>query len=256
MDTQQQKSWNALLVGDSCLDIYHYGVCERMSPEAPVPVFRETRQETKLGMSDNVRLNLESLGIDVFHQCNTEKIRKHRFIEENYNQQLFRYDQGENASLKPMLPMVFENFDAVVVSDYNKGFITPETFKMLQEQLDPSIPIFVDSKKKDLRIFKNCIIKINESEAERGILDSAQEVVVTLGGRGSLWKNQIFKTEKVDVYDVCGAGDVFLAGLVYGFLKHRDMSKAIALANKCASLSVTKMGTYVLTKDDINDLCI
>jgi len=227
-----------------------------MSPEAPIPVFKETSQDIKLGMSDNVRLNLESLGIDVFHQCNTEKIRKHRFIEENYNQQLFRYDQGENASLKPMLPMVFENFDAVVVSDYNKGFITPETFKMLQEQLDPSIPIFVDSKKKDLRIFKNCIIKINESEAERGILDSAQEVVVTLGGHGALWKNQIFKTEKVDVYDVCGAGDVFLAGLVYGFLKHRDMFKAIALANKCASLSVTKMGTYVLTKSDINDLCI
>ena len=47
MDTQQQKSWNVLLVGDSCLDIYHYGVCERMSPEAPVPVFRETKKEKK-----------------------------------------------------------------------------------------------------------------------------------------------------------------------------------------------------------------
>jgi len=256
MDTQQQKSWNVLLVGDSCLDVYHYGVCERMSPEAPVPVFKETRQETKLGMSGNVRLNLESLGADVFHHHNTEKIKKHRFIENNYNQQLFRYDEGENITIKPMLPLTFGNFDAVVVSDYNKGFITPGSFRLLQEQLNPLVPIFVDSKKKDLRIFKNCIIKINESEVKRGTIDPTQEVVVTLGGHGALWKNQIFKTEKVDVYDVCGAGDVFLAGLVYGFLKHRDIPKAIVLANKCASLSVTKMGTYVLTKSDINDLCI
>ena len=80
--------------------------------------------------------------------------------------------------------------------------------------------------------------------------------MVTLGGLGARWAEQIFKTEKVDVYDVCGAGDVFLSALVYGYLRYRDMPEAIILANKCASLSVTKMGTYVLTKEDINDLCI
>jgi len=257
MDIQQQKSWNVLLVGDSCLDIYHYGICERMSPEAPIPVFREIRQETKLGMSSNVKLNLESFGINVVHFSNSEKIRKHRFIESSYNQQLFRYDEGENVIVKPLNPVGnFGPFDAVVISDYNKGFITPESFMTLQQRLGLSIPIFVDSKKKDLRIFRNCIMKINESEEERGMLDSAQEVVVTLGGLGARWADQLFETEKVDVYDVCGAGDVFLASLVYGYLKHEDMSAAIVLANKCASRSVTKMGTYVLSKEDINDLCI
>ena len=95
MDIQQQKFWNILLVGDSCEDIYHYGVCDRMSPEAPVPVFRELRQEVRQGMSSNVKLNLQSFGMKVEHVHNSEKIRKHRFIEEKYNQQLFRYDQGE-----------------------------------------------------------------------------------------------------------------------------------------------------------------
>jgi D-beta-D-heptose 7-phosphate kinase/D-beta-D-heptose 1-phosphate adenosyltransferase len=257
MDIQQQKSWNVLLVGDACEDIYHYGVCERMSPEAPVPVFKETSQEVKQGMSSNVKLNLESLGINVVHFHNSEKIRKHRFIEGNYNQQLFRHDEGENITIKPLKPVgSIGPFDAVVVSDYDKGFITPDSFITLQERLNPSIPIFVDSKKKDLRVFKNCIIKINESEAKRGTLDPTQEVVVTLGGLGARWTSQIFKTEKVDVYDVCGAGDVFLAGLVYGYLKYGNMPEAITLANKCASLSVTKMGTYVLTRENINDLCI
>ena len=82
MDTQQQKSWNILLVGDSCEDVYHYGICDRMSPEAPVPVFKELRREIKQGMSSNVKLNLESFGIKVEHVRNSEKIRKHRFIEE------------------------------------------------------------------------------------------------------------------------------------------------------------------------------
>ena len=256
MDTQQQKSWNVLLVGDACEDVYHYGICERMSPEAPVPVFKETSRETKQGMSSNVRLNLESFGINVTHWHNHEKIRKHRFIEERYNQQLFRYDEGENTPVQPLQPTILGRFDAVVVSDYNKGFITSQSFKVLQEQLSPSIPIFVDSKKDNLTCFKNCIIKINESEATKAVTDSTQEVVVTLGGSGARWKDVVYETEKVDVFDVCGAGDVFLASLVYCYLYRRHIPAAIRLANKCASLSVTKMGTYVLTKEDINDLCI
>jgi len=256
MDIQQQKFWNILLVGDSCEDIYHYGVCDRMSPEAPVPVFRELRQEVRQGMSSNVKLNLKSFGMKVEHVHNSEKIRKHRFIEEKYNQQLFRYDQGEEKKVYPLLPRMSRGYDAVVVSDYNKGFVTPDTFEFLKDQLPHGMPVFVDSKKQDLTCFKNCIIKINESEAHKAIIDPTQEVVVTLGASGARWKDSIYKTEKVDVFDVCGAGDVFLASLVYGYLKHGDMSKAINIANKCASLSVTKMGTYVLTTEDINDLCI
>jgi bifunctional ADP-heptose synthase (sugar kinase/adenylyltransferase) len=256
MDTQQQKSWNVLLVGDTCEDVYHYGVCERMSPEAPVPVFKELRQEIRQGMSSNVKLNLESLGIKVEHVHNSEKIRKHRFIEEKYNQQLFRYDQGEEKTIYPLLPRMSRGYDAVVVSDYNKGFVTPDTFKFLKDQLPPGMPVFVDSKKQDLTCFKECIIKINESEAYKAVLDPTQEVVVTLGASGARWREQVYKTEKVDVFDVCGAGDVFLASLVYGYLKHKSIADAIEIANKCASLSVAKMGTYVITREDINDLCI
>ena len=47
MDTQQQKKFNILLVGDNCIDCYQYGTIDRISPEAPVPVFKFSRQETK-----------------------------------------------------------------------------------------------------------------------------------------------------------------------------------------------------------------
>ena len=86
MAIPQQESWKILLIGDSCKDIYHYGVCERMSPEAPVPVLKQIRVEKKEGMSSNVKLNLESFGMDVLHFHNLEIIKKHRFVDSRYNQ--------------------------------------------------------------------------------------------------------------------------------------------------------------------------
>jgi len=62
MDTQQLKSFKILLIGDNCLDVYRYGSVDRISPEAPVPVFKFSHEETKPGMAGNVARNLEALG--------------------------------------------------------------------------------------------------------------------------------------------------------------------------------------------------
>lgn len=257
MDIQQQKSFKVLLVGDACLDMYHYGTCERMSPEAPVPVFKKEREEIRFGMSHNVKLNLESFGLQVTHYHNSEKIVKHRFIEDKYKQQIFRCDEGESITLTPMVIEIKEQYDAIVVSDYNKGFVTDKAFYNFLQQIDSSTPVFVDSKKQDLSIFKNCYVKINEHEHKKADLSHIQEenLIVTLGGKGAIWNGEVYPTKQVDVYDVCGAGDVFLSALVFGYLKFGTMERAIPIANKCAAFSVTKNGTYVLTKENINDLC-
>ena len=76
MDTRQQESWKILLIGDRCEDVYHYGTCDRLSPEAPVPILKECRIEYKMGMSSNVKMNLESFGFDTIHFHNTEIIKK------------------------------------------------------------------------------------------------------------------------------------------------------------------------------------
>ena len=258
MVTQQQKLFKILLVGDACVDMYHYGVCERMSPEAPVPVFKKLREEVRLGMSHNVKLNLESFGLEVTHFHNQEKIIKHRFIEDRYSQQLFRYDEGENLKLSSMRLNIKERYDAVVISDYNKGYITRESVRELLEQLDHSTPVFVDSKKKDLSVFQNCYIKINEIEYNKADLShiDKKNLIVTLGGKGAMWKGETYSAKEVDVYDVCGAGDVFLSALVYGFLSSGSIPQAIDMANKCAALSVSKLGTYVLTTKDLINLGI
>jgi|7_EtaG_2_1085326.scaffolds.fasta_scaffold00028_52 D-beta-D-heptose 7-phosphate kinase/D-beta-D-heptose 1-phosphate adenosyltransferase len=258
MDTQQQEYYNIDLIGDSCEDVYHYGTCHRLSPEAPVPILKESNSFSMKGMSWNVRLNLESFGLFVVHYTNEEKIRKHRFIDKRYNQHLLRWDEGEEKKLKPFnLNLISANKvpNAVVISDYNKGFLPSEMCKRIvshYRSIDPAIPIFVDTKKTDLSCFEGCYIKINEKEYSN--IESrprGSKFIVTLGERGAKYQDSIYPTETVEVFDVCGAGDVFLSSLVYGFLKHEDMRKAIRIANKLASISVSHMGTYVLTPEDI-----
>jgi rfaE bifunctional protein kinase chain/domain len=59
---QRLQSARVLVVGDAMLDRYLYGSVDRISPEAPVPVVRVTRQEERLGGAANVALNIKSLG--------------------------------------------------------------------------------------------------------------------------------------------------------------------------------------------------
>tara|TARA_R110002020_G_scaffold130148_1_gene291287 strand:- start:33769 stop:34524 length:756 start_codon:yes stop_codon:yes gene_type:complete len=248
-----------LLIGDSCEDVYHYGVCERLSPEAAVPVMREIYTETAPGMSANVLLNLKAFGIDVEHITNEHKIEKHRFIDSRYNQHLLRYDTGERATLPHLnLEKVDSDtlYDAIVISDYNKGFLRDSDCREICAAFKDT-PIFVDTKKNNLTCYNNCVIKINEKEYKNITQKpNLAEFVVTLGDRGASYNDTVYHTHPVEVFDVCGAGDVFLSALVYGYLQTNSMAESIKLANKCASLSVSKMGTYVLTQDDINDLCV
>ena len=64
----------------------------------------------------------------------------------------------------------------------------------------------------------------------------------------------IFQPQVVKVFDVCGAGDTFLAALVVEFLKTRNMQTAIEFANKAAAIAVSNFGTYILTKEDVNEI--
>ena len=63
-----------LVIGDSCIDKFIYGSCERICPEAPVPVFNPLSSTENMGMAGNVKNNLEALGIECDIITNKEKI--------------------------------------------------------------------------------------------------------------------------------------------------------------------------------------
>lgn len=262
MDTQQRKSYNILLIGDSCIDRYHYGECKRLSPEAPVPVLRHVRTVEQPGMVLNVEANLKAFPAQVDILTNPEALTKERFVDIRSKQHLLRCDFGESNILEPMSLEVqgrcsFDQYDAIVISDYDKGYLSAEVIQGLMKRRSTETPIFVDTKKSDLSIFKDCIIKINEAEYCRLLnKGDSNDIIVTLGEEGVKWRQQIFPTTKVEVFDVSGAGDTFLAALVYGFLESDSLERALMFANSCASVVVQKSGTYAITAEDIlkNDI--
>ena len=241
-----------LLLGDSCEDEYIYGSCDRISPEAPVPVMKLGRVETKSGMASNVCLNLQAFSLDITFLTNTEKITKTRFIDEGSNYQILRVDNEER--IKPlMIPVMVDSFDAVVISDYDKGYLTTE--KIFEIVESSSCPVFIDSKKSILPNKNNCFVKINDKEF--GNLDQRHPIdnlIVTKGSEGCIYNNTLYPAEKVKVFDVVGAGDTFLSALVFGYLRYQDINQAIMLGNRAAAIAVQHTGTYVLSQTDINGL--
>ena len=246
---QQQKQFKILLIGDSCTDEYVYGVCERLNPEAPVPILKFNKKETKKGMAWNVRENLMSFGIEVFIITNEESITKTRYIDERYNQQFLRVDN--EPLLKPMdYELPEEKFDALVISDYDKGFLSTEKVFELVEWFDG--PVFIDSKKTKLPK-KSCFVKINDLEYNK--LDKpAKNLIITRGSKGAEYRGKLYPGEKVDVFDAVGAGDTFLSALVYFYLKCGRIETAIPYANKAAAIAVSNFGTYILTEEDVNEI--
>lgn len=245
----QQKQLKVLLIGDSCTDEYVYGSCERLNPEAPVPILKFNRKETKKGMAWNVRKNIESFGIEVYMITNQETITKTRYIDEKYNQQILRVDNEPD--LKPMnYDLPDEHFDALVISDYDKGFLSNEKVFELVEWFDG--PVFIDSKKTKLPK-QSCFVKINDLEFSK--LDNpADNLIITRGSKGAEYRGKLYPGEKVDIFDAVGAGDTFLSALVYFYLKYGKIEEAIPYANKAAAIAVSNFGTYILTKEDVNEI--
>ena len=245
---QPQKQLKILLIGDSCTDEYVYGTCERLNPEAPVPILKFKRKETTKGMAWNVRENLMSFGIEVFILTNKESIIKTRYIDEKSNQHILRVDdEGVCDPMDYELPE--DEYDALVISDYDKGFLTEKKIQELVDWFDG--PVFIDSKKTKLPK-KDCYLKINEIESK--LLKGYKNLIVTKGAGGADYNKVNYPAENTKIVDVVGAGDTFLSALVYFYLLYDRIEEAIPYANKAAAIAVQNFGTYVLTEEDVKDL--
>lgn len=245
---QQPKQFSILLVGDNCRDVYQFGIVDRISPEAPVPVF-QFRHETQLpGMAGNVARNLEALGcrVDYLHG---ETSTKTRLIDLRSKQQIVRIDNDLTST-----PITFDTeipaiYDAVVISDYNKGTVS---YELIEELIALSIPIFIDTKKTDLCRFQGAWVKINELEHSR-ITSECTGLIVTRGADGArvLHHEIDLPAPEVEVADVTGAGDTFLAALTYRYLQTQDIAEAVAFAIRASSITVQHLGCYAPTVEEI-----
>jgi D-beta-D-heptose 7-phosphate kinase/D-beta-D-heptose 1-phosphate adenosyltransferase len=240
-----------LVIGDSCTDVFVYGYCKRLCPEAPIPIFEPYRTITNQGMSGNVVANLKALGATKVELItNREQITKTRYVEEKSNQLIIRIDSNDKVSNSFDIKRVpFGDYDAVIVSDYDKGYLTYDDI----EAIPKNHPLtFIDTKKPLTEKMRGyTFIKINEVEWENckgEEYDNWQDkLIITMSERGAMYAGKTFPVNTdIEVRDLSGAGDTFVASLVVNYLKTSNIEDSIEYANENASLVVQKKGVVTI----------
>ena len=304
------KDKNILVIGDIILDHYIWGRVSRISPEAPVPVVEVTRESFLLGGAANVANNIVSLGgrasvigingqdiageglmnilrdkdvnCDGIFTENRPTTVKTRVIA--HNQQVVRFDREDKKYvdgkiLKGILAYinsVLFKYDAVIVSDYQKGMISQELIRDIVKKAKPKkIFIAVDPKVGHFDFYKGVsLITPNVMEASSGsnieIRDdktllkagrsllkklSCKAVLITRGEQGmSLFeKNKVTHIPTVarKVYDVTGAGDTVISAFTLASASGANMEEAAVIANHAAGIVVAEVGTAVSTPEQL-----
>lgn len=192
-------SKKVLVIGDLMLDHYLWGSCNRISPEAPVPIIEVSRESTLLGGCGNVVNNLKALGCSVgvisvvgedsvaleievllnqttnyiIKETNRKTSKKSRIIASH--QQVIRYDNEtiNNISEKSQsliidkLKSIIDEYDIVILSDYAKGVLTDNlTQQIISIAKDKKV--LIDPKGDDYSKYKGAyLITPNKSEAKK-----------------------------------------------------------------------------------------
>jgi ribokinase len=139
--------------------------------------------------------------------------------------------------------------DAVIISDYNKGFLSDGDIVNICKLNKPTI---LDTKRKLTKEILDVVsyVKLNESEYNnnKDIIGDEYlgKIIITMGGDGVLYHNRKYKQkENMRTIDVSGAGDTFTAAFGLKILETKDIEESIFFANEMSSLVVKKRGTSV-----------
>ena len=247
MTTAQPK---LLVIGDYCIDETIVVKPGKQNPENSSTLYSVVSTTQTPGMSGNVVACLTNLGFTTltYLRSTSDPIKKTR-IYCNYDVPVCRLDQDIDQEPINLSGLMLSKYDAVIISDYNKGAVTDG---LIHQVLKGSRgPVFLDTKKTNLKDFEGCVVKINEHERNSAVSLPKNSLIVTLGEEGCIFDEKQYCTNTVPVVDVCGAGDAFLSGLVYGWLKHRDLSLSIPYGLANATISVQHLGCYGPTREEL-----
>ena len=250
-----------LLLGDSCRDEFVYCECKRLCPEAPVPVLDKKEIVRTSGMAGNVYKNLRSFT----HNCifltnkNYNDITKTRYVDRKTNHMFIRIDtsvQSTKLTSRQRNNIVFDDYAAIILSDYDKGYLTREDIAYISSKHPLT---FLDTKKL-LGDWANNIsfIKINRPETlntKHTLTDKLEgKLITTCGDEGASYRGKQYTVNPVEVKDVSGAGDTFLATLVYTYVRTNNIDTSIEAANEGATYVVQRKGVSCVDGSIINKL--
>jgi len=188
-----------------------------------------------------------SAGITITTNENWESITKTRYVDVDTNHMFIRIDSPVKPT-KINLSEIDFDYELIAISDYNKGYISEQDIQWITEKHNN---VFIDTKKHlGNWINKAKIIKINNVEYDltKSTLSKEvdQKIIKTMGKDGCMYKNVVYPVTPVNVMDVSGAGDTFLAALIVKYLQTQDIQQSIISANLCASHVVSRRGVSVI----------
>ncbi len=252
-----------LVLGDIIIDKYIYGTSSRISPEAPVPVITYKSEVETLGGAGLVYENLKSLGVDVtLFKTNQPRSIKTRIICDGHY--ITRIDNDKHANSNVVLDEVlcsdFSKYDYVVLSDYNKG-VLDESLKIIEHINKFGCKIIVDPKEHATQYKNAWLVKPNNSEFTKFGFSEWNGNIITTNASDNVVAciddvDYNLPVAQVEVSDVTGAGDCFLAAFVYGLTKSYDYMKCLEIAIKGSRCAVQHVGTYTLAHNDIEERVI
>jgi sugar/nucleoside kinase (ribokinase family) len=205
-------------------------------------------------MAMNVYKNIESLTkktnltASIHTNPEWEKITKTRFVDYRTNYIVTRVDENENLyGFCSTRGVDFSEYDAVVISDYNKGFLSEAEIEQISRKATIT---FLDTKKVLGDWCKHITyIKINDVEYAKTehmlTNEMIQKMIITLGPDGCKYQDIVYSVPQVEIKDAAGAGDTFIAALAVEYVKTKNVQKAIKFANKCATKVVQKKGVSI-----------
>ena len=240
-----------LVIGEICVDKFVYCAAKRLSPEAPVPVLTPVKTIKNQGMAGNTLANVKALAPEYYTMLlgQNEPITKTRYVEEKSNHMFLRVDEGET-TITPFkwsmdIDVIIGQSDIVIVSDYNKGFLSNADLKEIGRKSKLSI---LDSKRRLTNDIVEAFtfVKLNESERSNNPELQGNNIITTLGKKGAEYKNIIFESpDPQDTIDVSGAGDTFTSAFIVKYFQLQDENTAIKFANRKAAEVVSKRGVVV-----------
>jgi D-beta-D-heptose 7-phosphate kinase/D-beta-D-heptose 1-phosphate adenosyltransferase len=300
------------VIGDLILDHYVFGNVSRISPEAPIPVLHVSREEDRLGGAANVAANILSMGaqaalvgvlgddepggrfkalaaatrdLALYEVASKRRptVLKTRMVSQN--QQMLRVDREasgvlgahELESVIHLAEAALKGMGAVVLSEYSKGVITPESAQaVIKAARAAKVPVIVDPKGRDYSRYKGAsAITPNRSEAEaatgmdcatlEGVERAGRKLaaeldlgaaIITLSAQGVAvvpreGEMAHFGAQARGVFDVTGAGDTFIATLAVAMASGADFNTAARLANYAGGLKVARFGAVAITREEL-----
>lgn len=311
---ERLKTRKVMVIGDLMLDEFLWGRARRIAPEAPVPVVEIERESLHLGGAGNVAANLSALGaepiiVGVYGYDSAGERLRAEFAEAGITTSALVVDETRPTTVKTRIiahsqhvvradrekkhlvsgkveRQLINNFldllgevHAVIVSDYEKGVVTPALLKaILPAAAERQIPVCIDPKLKNFEFYRPAtIVTPNHHEAEsaaRQIIDSPQSlaeagaklramldgasILITRGEEGmTLFEGDgevtHVPTLAREVFDVTGAGDTVVATLALALAGGASTVEAAILANYAAGVVVGKVGTATAMPEEILD---